>query len=57
MEAPTPIRPINNDESEKKNIIIKKEYIIDINNNKYNLIITIIDNEFIEFKVYQLNDI
>ena len=52
----TPIIPTNNDESKKKNITIKKEYNIDINNNKYNLIITL-DNEFIEFKVYQLNDI
>ena len=52
----TPIIPTNYDESKKKNIIIKKEYNLDINNNKYNLIITL-DNEFIEFKVYQLNDI
>ncbi len=52
----TPIIPTNNDESKKKNITIKKEYNIDINNNKYNLIITL-DDEFIEFKVYQLNDI
>ena len=55
MEVPKPITPIIFDESKKKNKI-KKEYKIEINNNKYNLIITI-DNEFIEFKVYQLNDI
>ena len=56
METPIPIIPINYYESKKENIIIKKEYNIDINNNTYNLIITL-DNEFIEFKVYQLNDI
>ena len=35
--------------------ISKKKYIIKINDNKYNLRISL-DNEDIEFKVYQLND-
>ena len=54
MEAPTPIISINYDKSKKN--IIKKEYIIEINKNKYNLIITL-EYNFIEFKIYPLNNI
>ena len=58
METPMPIMPIDFYENRNKNIknIIKKEYKIEINDNKYNLIITL-DNEFIELKVYHFDDL
>ena len=59
MEAPS---PITMDETEteryeqKDNIIGKKEYELEMNNNKYNLRI-FIDSKYISFKLSPINDI
>ena len=57
MDAPTPLAPIEYNQS--KAIInneINKEYKIHINEENYNLIINI-ENEFIYFKIYKLDDL
>ena len=56
MEA-FPITPIdfNELENDNENKIVKKEYNIEINNEKYNLMI-IIDNKLINLKIYKLNN-
>ena len=61
MDAPTPISIETNEseiykKNEKSNIIKKKGYELKINNNKFKLNITI-DNKFINFKLYQINNI
>ena len=57
MDAPTPLSIDENEIYEKKeNIIEKKEYELEMNNNKYKLSI-IIDNKYIYFKLNQINDI
>ena len=59
MDAPSPISIETNENKgyEKNNITIKKkEYKLEMNNNKYNLII-FIDNKYINFKLTQINDI
>ena len=57
MDAPTPLAP--NEYNHSKAIInnaINKEYKININEKNYNLIINI-ENEFIYFKIYKLDDL
>ena len=59
MDTPAPLAPIEYNESNQidNNIkIIKKEYKIKKNENNYNLIISK-DNEYIYFKIYQLNEL
>ena len=58
MEAPTPITPIDLNEIKNDNInkVVKKEYNIEINDEKYKLIL-ILENKFIYLKIYKLNDI
>ena len=54
MDAPTPISPKEFNQSNK--IKINKEYNIRTNEKNYNLIINI-DNEYIFFKIYKLNNL
>ena len=50
----TPI-DFNELENDNENKIVKKEYNIEINNEKYNLMINI-DSKLINFKIYKLNN-
>ena len=59
MEAPPiPITPtdFNSLENDNENKIVKKEYNIEINNEKYNFMI-IKDSKLINLKIYKLNNI
>ena len=59
MEAPSPITMDENETEsyeKKNNIIGKKEYELEMNDNKYNLSISI-DSKYIIFKLSPINDI
>jgi len=56
MEAPSPIEYITPKTIESNKIIEKKIYKIEINKNKYELII-FRDNQYIYFKIIQIDDI
>ena len=58
MEHPTPIAVDFNENlvQENSNRAIKKEYKLRMNNNQYSLNI-FIDNNYINFKISQINDI
>ena len=55
MEAPTPISLNYINQLENYNKIIKREYNIEINNEKHKLKLTI-DNKLINLKIYKLNN-
>ena len=59
MDAPTPMSIYTNENEiyeKKDNVIEKKEYELEMNNNMYNLSV-FIDNKYINFKLSPINDI